>query len=392
LRLLNRFFEEDKSAASGQSLVARPGTAFVANIGVGPTIRALFTQDGAFGDDLFIISGDGLYRYDGTTLTLISGAVGFAATFPSLAVQTSPGIERLWVADGDNLFYYEGLSRAQAGLQVGVGNIAAADVVSIDGVYYTWVASGVDTGAPAGTLANPWKVLLGANNEFSLANLGDAIGNTGSPGGTYSTALVAHTTVRRRRAAPTRLTVEAITAGAGGNAIALTETSTALSWQTPAGAPTGTLVNGGLHFLTEAPLPEGTDDMKALAVATISGFIVVAAANAQRLFYIFPGEFWVDTFAEAEAEPDHLVTIKTVGDLLWVIGSSTIEIWAATGDEASPFAPVQGRTLRFGAIEDTVVVLDNNIFYVDTTGIVRDASGTRLSTHTVEEKIRLRGT
>lgn len=391
LRTLNRFFEEDPSSQTGYSLVARPGTSRVTSIGLGPTIRATHTQDGTFDNDLFVISGDSLYRYDGTTATLISGALAFTATFPSVTVQASPGVERLWVADGTDLFYYEGLSKSQAVLNLDAAGIIANDTVNIGSIYYKWVASGLDTGSPAGTLANPWNVLLGIDDANSLANLGEAIGNTGTPGSTYSTALTAHPDVEQRRIQATKLTVQAKVAGVAGDSIAVGETATALSWDKPDGTATTTLVNGGLHFLTRVELPEGTDDANALAVTTVSGFVIVGANTAQRIYYIFPGEFWVDTFAEAEAEPDQLIDVKAVGDLLWVFGTSTIEIWAATGDEASPFAPIQGQTLRFGAIRDTVVVLDGRVFYVDTSGVVRDGSGQRISTHTVEEKIRLRG-
>ena len=393
LRTQNRFFENDPSAQDSFSSVARPGTDIVATIGAGPTIRATFTQDGVFDDDLFVISGDGLYRYDGTTAQLIVGAIGFTATFPSIAVQASPGVERLWIADGADLHYYEGLSKAQAVLQVDSGDIADTDTVEIGGVYYQWVASGVDTGSPDGSSGNPWKVLLGSApvNQNSLANLAEAIDNSGSPGGTYSTALTKHPTVESRRAEADKLTVQAITAGVAGDSITVSETSAALSWDEPDGTATATLVNGGLHFLTTIEVPEGTDDADALAVTALAGFVIVGANNAQRLYYIFPGEFWIDTFAEAEAEPDDLVDVQAVGDLLWVFGTSTVEIWAATGDEASPFAPTQGRTMRFGALRDTIRVLDGRVFYVDTSGIVRDGSGNRLSTHTVEEKIRLRG-
>jgi hypothetical protein len=295
------------------------------------------------------------------------------------------------VADGDDLMYYEGESKSAATLALTSSGIGAGDTVQIGATYYQWVASGVDAGSPDGSSGDPWLVLLGIDDANSLANLGEAIGNTGTPGSTYSTDLVEHPTVEVRRVKDDALIVQAKTVGAGGDAIAVADTSSALAWQDSTGSATSFLAFGGLHFLTVVELPEGTDDAKALAVTSIAGFIIVGANDSQRLYYIFPGEFWVDTFAEAEAEPDKLIDVKAVGDLCWVFGTSTIEIWAATGDEATPFAPITGRTLRFGAIRDTVRVLDGRIFYADTSSIVRDGSGQRLSTHTVEEKIRLRG-
>lgn len=400
LRVLNRFFESDKSSQSGFSQVARPGTSIVDLIGAGPTIRELATQDGLFGDDLFVVSGDGLWRYSSAGVkTQVVGAISFNATFPSITFQASPGIERLWLADGDNLMYYEGSSKSQAQLDLTGSGIAAADTVSIGGIYYKWVASGVDAGTPAGTLANPWLVLTGLTDADSLANLGDAIGDTGTPGSQYSTALTAHTTVERRRLKTlpndVSLIVQAITAGAAGDSIALTETSAALAWHKSDGITvTTTLVDGGLHFLTIVDFPEPDNAMLALSCTTVAGHVVIAAANSQRIYYVFPGEFWVDTFAEVEAEPDYLLGVHTVGDFLWCVGTSTIERWAATGDTSgtTPFAPVQGSALKFGAIPDTTVVINSEIYYADNESHnVRNGLGEILSTPGVSEKIRLRG-
>lgn len=75
------------------------------------------------------------------------------------------------------------------------GVISTGNQVRINNTYYNWTSGSVDAGAPAGTSANPWLVAMGASTAEALANMYDAIGGTGSPGVTYSTALTPHTTV-----------------------------------------------------------------------------------------------------------------------------------------------------------------------------------------------------
>ena len=75
LRLLNRFFEEDPSSTiDDTALIARPGTDSYRAFGSG-TMRGNFTQPGFFGGDLFVASGQTLYRWDGTTETAITGVL-----------------------------------------------------------------------------------------------------------------------------------------------------------------------------------------------------------------------------------------------------------------------------------------------------------------------------
>lgn len=81
-----------------------------------------------------------------------------------------------------------------ANILTATGAIISGNQVRISNTYYSWTNGSVDAGTPAGTSANPWLVALGVTDAQSLANLYDAIGATGSPGVTYSTALTAHTT------------------------------------------------------------------------------------------------------------------------------------------------------------------------------------------------------
>jgi hypothetical protein len=347
-------------------------------------MRGNFTQPGFFGDDLFVASGQTLYRWDGTTETAITGVLSAEDTPVSITYQASPGVERLWIADGATLYYYEGNTKSRGNLDADEAlNVSPGDVVLIDTVYYEFVASGVDAGTPAGTLADPWLVLIGATSEFSLSNLSAAIGNTGTPGGTYSTALLANPNVEVRRLEQYRLNVQAVAPGAAGDTIVTTTTAANLTW----GA--ATLENGGLDILTPVDVPDGGTEA-AVSLTTLAAYVIVSVAGSQRMYFIRPGEFWIEVFAEAESEPDVVLQVVTVGSSFWALGESTIEPWTATGDADIPFAPIQGRQMSYGIVAGTALVLEDRVIYVDDKGIVRDSSGARISTHGIEEEIRLR--
>lgn len=381
LPLFNRMFEADPtSTIDDTALLARPGTSFYRGFGVFPH-RGNFSQPGFFGGDLFVCANQTLYRWDGTTQTTITGTLSASDSEVSITYQAGAGYERLWLADGTNLWYYEGLSKAQGSLNY-TGQPSNLDVVRMGSVYYQYVTSGVDTGSPAGTLANPWKVLIGATLADSVENLGQAVDASGTPGGTYSTALTANPDVEQRRAEPTRLVVQARVAGVAGNSLATTETSATMAW----GA--ATLQGGGVHALVAVPVPEG-GAQAAISVTTLASYVIVAVAGSQRMYFIRPGEFWVELFAEAETEPDAVYQVVTVGSAFWALGASTIEPWSPTGDANIPFAPILGRAIRNGVVPGTARVLNDDIIYISEDFTVRDSSGARISTHAIEEYLRL---
>lgn len=116
------------------------------------------------------------------------------------------------------------------------GAISDGNVVRIDNTYYRLSSGTLDSGSPAGTSGNPWRVLIGATNADTLSNLYKAIGATGVAGTDYSTALTAHTTVNADWVNDTMLGVEAkLATGVG---ITCTETGSFTAWAA------STLTNG----------------------------------------------------------------------------------------------------------------------------------------------------
>jgi hypothetical protein len=72
LRLVNMFVEAAPTGEEGVALLSRPGLTEHAERGSGP-IRGMFTKDGVFGGDMFVVSGNTLYR-GATALGSISGS------------------------------------------------------------------------------------------------------------------------------------------------------------------------------------------------------------------------------------------------------------------------------------------------------------------------------
>src|SRR5690606_16247194 len=112
LILKNRFFEQNPSLTDdGASLIARPGLKYLTTVGPGP-IRGLCSEPGAFNGDMFVASGDSLFRVDkNLTATFLTaglfdpdtGAVNMTIT---QAIGDVP--DYLFIADGRNLRLYNG--------------------------------------------------------------------------------------------------------------------------------------------------------------------------------------------------------------------------------------------------------------------------------------------
>lgn len=385
--LRNRFFEENPTnQTDGVALLSRPGSTAQEDFGIGP-INATFTLPGLFGGDLFLVSNDAFFRYDDTgTTTTISGSVATART-PSLAGVKGAGYERIFIADGTSLQYYGGKAYA-ATLTLTPGTIAD-DVVQVDSVYYKFVAASVDTGAPAGTLANPYKVLVGGSNAAALANLRKAINASGVAGTDYSTAVIANARVTANANTALTMSVRGRVAGAlspvANVSVIATGGADGLAWD-------HTTLVASTDVLYGVPTP---DDVGIVSVTELGSFILCVQANSQRVYFIRPGETTIDPldFFEAESETDDLIEAFTVGDQAWLVGQKSIEPWylnGTTDPNATPFSRVAGRPFSIGAIEGTVVKIANSIIFVGNDKIVYRVEGgpTPISNPGIVERVR----
>lgn len=377
--LKNRFFEENPTQVKGAAMLARPGTNAVATYGEGP-IRSNFSQPGLFDGALFTASGDALFRRDTDgTVTPITGTLAGSGEV-SMDGLSGAGFERLFVADGTTLRFYPGPSPA-TGTLTATGNVAVGDDVEIGGTWFEWTDTIADG---SGTFADPWLVARGATAEESLENLVAALNLTGVSGTTYSSNLAAaNTDVTAEMSGADKVVVESREKTVAADSITTSAASTVLSWGD------STLLGGGQHTLTSVPVP---DSLPPVAVATLKGHILVAIRDSDRFYWVRPGEVTINglDFATAESQPDDTLTVKVVGDTAFFIGRGSTEVWFATGDQDTPFAPVTGRVFDQGAADGTAVDVKGNIFLVGDDNVVYGISGgaRRVSNHGVEQMIR----
>lgn len=396
LPLKNRFFESNPVLNASQdipALISRPVLKKFTEVGPGH-IRKLFSEPGAFDDDLFVVSGTQLYRTDrvtgtssllGSIGTNILGDVSMAAT---AGIGDGPDAvpEYLFIADGGVLWVYTENGTATGQLQAS-GAIANGDVVEIGGVYYQWTNGSVDTGTPAGTVGNPWLVALGGSNSAALTSLAYAINGAGTAGTDYSTATTTHPSVTAYSYTASDLFVAAKAFGLIGNTITTTETGANIAW----GA--GTLQNGGTESLRQVAMP---NDVGAISVAHINSYVIVVPAQGEqingRFYWIDPGEVFVDAldFATAERSPDAINQVLVFSDRFWLLGQSTTEPWITSGDPTAPMQRFSGVLYDRGTWEGTGVKVKDSMVLVDEDGAVFQVGGglKRLSRPDIEERIR----
>jgi len=396
LPLKNRFFEQNpvlNASNDFPSLISRPVTKKFIDVGTGH-VRKLFSEPGAFDDDLFVVSGTELYRVDrvtgtssllGSIGTNILGDVSMAAT---AGIGDGPDAvpEYLFIADGGVLWLYTENGNARGQLQASAA-IANGDTVEIGGVYYQWTNGSVDAGTPAGTVGAPWLVDLGSSNSEAITALFRAINGDGIGGTDYSTALVQHPTVVGYSYAANDLFVAAKAFGATGNLITTTETGANIAW----GA--ATLQNGGVEFLRQVAMP---NDVGAISVAHINSYVIVVPAQGGqingRFYWVDPGESVVDPldFATAERSPDAVNQVLVFSDRFWLLGQSTTEPWIVSGDPTAPMQRFSGVLYDRGTWEGTGVKVKDSLVLVDEDGAVFQVGGglKRLSRPDIEERIR----
>ena len=98
-------------------------------------------------------------------------------------------------------------------------------------------------------------------------------------------------------------------------------------------------------------------------------------------------------FATAEYSPDNLVRIIESNKEAWLLGATTIEVWAPSSNADFAFEPIQGATISHGCMAmASVVQMDNTVIWLgrDQNGIniVYRANGytpVRISTHALED-------
>jgi hypothetical protein len=91
------------------------------------------------------------------------------------------------------------------------------------------------------------------------------------------------------------------------------------------------------------------DDFGVYAVDTLNSYFLFAS-DLGRFYWSAIGGTTVDAldYATAESQPDVLLTLKVVGDELWLFGRLSIEVWQPTGSLDLPFQRITGRIFGIG--------------------------------------------
>jgi len=235
-----------------------------------------------------------------------------------------------------------------------------------------------------------------------LASFKPGLGDTGVRGWFQSDGLVSGDIVVSVEDATYRIDALAAT-----TQIAVKAGSTALGLTYPARfagsqADLCMTVGGNAYYLDATP--EWVD----ITVGAASGDITDVAEIAQIHVFLEngTGRFWwsdagdpttveATSFATAESEPDNLLALRVFGDILYLFGTQSTELWVYTGDAAVPFRPLSV-SIPVGIVgREAVAQGDFGIFAV---GIDKSAGSTlvyrvengrpqRISTHPIERLI-----
>lgn len=94
-------------------------------------------------------------------------------------------------------------------------------------------------------------------------------------------------------------------------------------------------------------------------------FWFATEAGTDQVYYLPPGSStWTAlSFASAEYAPDPLIAVRSVGDLLVLLGSSTFEVWTVSSGTPAPFG---GLAFNVGArARASTVVCGETLIFVD---------------------------
>lgn len=372
IKCLNRWFEANPSnRVDGVALLGRPGTNFLAGAGTGPN-RANYFQDGTFDGNLFSVMNASLFMFEkDLTRTAIAGLI--AGGTPIMAGTRA----YLFICDGSTLQYLDADgSHATGTLTVTAGaQPADTNTVTVNGQVYTFKTV---------LAATPNQVKIGIDAPASLQNLADAINATPEfEGITYGIGTVANAAVFANSPSITALQAVARVGGTGGNAVTTTEAVAGWAWSG------GTLSGGAADALSGIQTP---DDVGIVSICVLNSYVLCAAANSDRIYFIRPGAVTIGAldFFTAESQPDENISLMTVGDQFWAFASQTTQPFYPSGDADAPFVPVQGAAFSQGVLAGTACIVDKKVFVVGNDWQVYAVGGgpAVVSNNGISERIR----
>lgn len=138
------------------------------------------------------------------------------------------------------------------------------------------------------------------------------------------------------------------------------------------------------------------DDAAVASITQVNNFLVGVRQDTGTMYFRIPGDAtWnpLDFFS-AEREPDPVVAVRLLNDLLYAFGSSSVELFALTGDVEAPFDRVEGASFTRGVKDrDSIVTMDNTLFFIGEDSVAYRVGNVpeRVSDHGIEERLRQSG-
>lgn len=161
----------------------------------------------------------------------------------------------------------------------------------------------------------------------------------------------------------------------------------------------GIVSDGNLYLydgttVTSVVVPDG---QIVADITSLDNYFIVGIKNSNKFYWIKPGETTINAlnFISAERNPDDIVTVMTIGDEMWAVGQSTVEIFTDTGDAAAPFRRINGRVYQVGCVDKHSLVKCNKdslpcLIWVTPTKEVILAQGVpaKVSNESIEELLK----
>lgn len=149
--------------------------------------------------------------------------------------------------------------------------------------------------------------------------------------------------------------------------------------------------NGSVFAAETVPGPDG-EVQEVRAVAHLAGYEIAIIKGTNKFnFRLANATEWDGLdYANAENEPDELIDVQVIDDILVLLGSESVEFWPKTGDATIPFRPMDGRVFEKGVIDTGCACrFDNTMAWIGNEGVVYVSANvpTRISDAGIEERI-----
>lgn len=138
------------------------------------------------------------------------------------------------------------------------------------------------------------------------------------------------------------------------------------------------------------------DDAAVASITQINNFVIAARQDTGVMYFRIPGDTTWNAldFFSAEREPDPVIAVRTLNDLLYAFGSSSVELFALTGDVDAPLDRVEGASFSRGTKDrDSIVPMDNTLIFIGEDSIAYRVGNVpeRISDHGIDERLRRSG-